>query len=115
MQATRLNEILAVGPQLRPEQLGRLAAAGFRSVLCNRPDDEEPGQPAFAEIAAAAAAAGFEAVYLPAPHAEIGPRLASEFAAAVERLPKPVFAYCRSGARSATLWQVAGAGQPRAA
>jgi sulfide:quinone oxidoreductase len=115
MQATRMSENLAVGPQLWPEQLGELVAAGFRAVICNRPDGEEWGQPAFAEIAAAAKAAGLEAVYVPAGHSQMGPRLAAEFADAVERLPKPVFAYCRSGARSAALWQIAGAGRPRAA
>ena len=44
MQATRMNETLAVGSQLWPEELGDLVAAGYRAVICNRPDGEEWGQ-----------------------------------------------------------------------
>ena len=40
-----LTPFIAVAPQLQPGDMGMLAAAGFRSVINNRPDGEEPGQP----------------------------------------------------------------------
>ena len=107
MNTTRLHEDFCVGPQIRPEHLDLVVEAGFRAVICNRPDGEEPGQPQFDLIAAAARAAGIEAVYLPV-SGGVSPTLAADFAAALDRLPKPVFAYCRSGARSAALWQMVG-------
>ena len=37
-----------------------LAASGFRSIICNRPDGEEAGQPPAATLAEAAAAHGLD-------------------------------------------------------
>ena len=61
------NAGLSVSPQILPEDIAAIAAAGFRSVMCNRPDGEAADQPAFAEIEAAARAAGLEAAYLAKP------------------------------------------------
>jgi sulfide:quinone oxidoreductase len=62
-----INAGLSVSPQVLPEDISAIAAAGFRSVMCNRPDGEGADQPAFAEIEAAARAAGLEAAYLAKP------------------------------------------------
>jgi sulfide:quinone oxidoreductase len=62
-----INAGLSVSPQVLPEDISAIAAAGFRSVMCNRPDGEAADQPAFAEIEAAARAAGLEAAYLAKP------------------------------------------------
>ena len=62
-----INAGLSVSPQVLPEDISAIAAAGFRSVMCNRPDGEAADQPAFAEIEAAAHAAGLEAAYLAKP------------------------------------------------
>jgi sulfide:quinone oxidoreductase len=103
MEPKAMTSTLSVDGQISAADVRRLAEAGFRSVLCNRPDGEEPGQPGFDEIEAAARQAGLEARYLPisgAPSDEI----AADFGQALEQLPAPVFAYCRSGLRSATAW-----------
>ncbi len=55
----------AVSPQITSTQLAKLKAAGFSTVICNRPDHEEPAQPTFAEIKAAAEAVGLEAHHIP--------------------------------------------------
>ena len=55
----------AVSPQISTTQLPQLKAAGFTTVICNRPDHEDAGQPTFAEIKAAAEAAGIEAYHIP--------------------------------------------------
>lgn len=57
---------LSVSEQILPAQLAELKAAGFRAVICNRPDGEGNDQPLFAEIERAALSAGIEAHYLPA-------------------------------------------------
>lgn len=103
MRARRLHADFAVGPLILPEELADVAAAGFRAVICNLPNGEARGHD-FAEIAAAARAAGIEAVHLPV-SGWLDAKLVDAFATEMARLPKPVYAYCRSGGRSAALWQ----------
>lgn len=107
MDARTLTVDLSVTGQITPHQLAEIAAQGFRAVICNRPDGEEPGQPPFAQIEAAARAAGLEARYLPVTQADLTDARASTFAKLMADLPGPVLAYCRSGMRSATLWSMA--------
>ena len=68
----RLTPFIAVAAQLQPADIGMLAAAGFRSVINNRPDGEEQGQPGSAELAAAAQANGLEYYHLPVVSGQIG-------------------------------------------
>ena len=105
MDVRTLSESYSVSPQIVPEDLTKLAGAGFRSVMCNRPDAEEPGQPAFAEIAAAAKAAGIEARWIPVVGGPTQDALEA-FEVALEEMPKPMLAYCRSGTRSAMMWTI---------
>ncbi|MDS0861826.1 aminotransferase class V-fold PLP-dependent enzyme [Burkholderia pseudomultivorans] len=94
----------AASRQIATDDLKAIRSAGFRAILCNRPDGESADQPAFAEIAAAARALGLDARYLPVDGARIGDAEIDAFGAMLEALPKPVLAYCGSGKRSATLW-----------
>jgi sulfide:quinone oxidoreductase len=42
-----LTPAFAVAPQISPEDVQAIAAAGYKSIICNRPDDEGDGQPSF--------------------------------------------------------------------
>ena len=95
---------LAASRQIVPADLKAIRDAGFRSVICNRPDGEGDDQPAFAEIAAAARELGLEARYLPVEPNRIGDAEVDAFGALVDALPKPILAYCRSGNRASLLW-----------
>ena len=53
MPAKPITPTLSVSEQVQPQEMAALAAAGFRAVICNRPDGEGADQPTFAEIAAA--------------------------------------------------------------
>jgi sulfide:quinone oxidoreductase len=90
-------------PQISVENVAELAAMGYRSVICNRPD-EEPGAVPSAQIAEAARQAGLAFAYQPALFSQLGTHDGTAFVAAMESLPKPVAAYCRTGRRSAALW-----------
>lgn len=100
----RLTADIAVAPQLAPEAMAEAAAAGFRSVINNRPDFEGgPSQPTSESMAAAARAAGLEYAWLPvAPNLQTDDEIAG-FAHLLETLPKPILAFCRSGTRSGRL------------
>jgi len=102
---------VCVAPQLGPEAMAEAARAGFRAVVNNRPDFEEgPHQPTSAQIAAAAQAAGVEYRFLPVDGAYQSPSEIAAMAALLEDLPRPLLMFCRSGARSARLFQAASAG-----
>ena len=107
LPASRLNAEIAVAPQLGPEHMAAAAVAGFRSVINNRPDGEGgPQQPGNAAIEAAARAAGLEYAYLPVAGGYQSPEEAQAMATLMDRLPKPVLAFCRSGARSGRLYSM---------
>lgn len=99
MEIKRIDDRFSAAGQIRPEQVEALAAEGYRLVVCNRLDGEEPGQPAFAEIADAAAKAGISAVHIPmtgTPTAEQVDALRN----AMANVDGKILGYCRSGARS---------------
>lgn len=110
-ESKSLTPDLAVTKQISRADLADIAQAGFKSVICNRPDGEGPDQPGFAEIAQAAAAVGLTAVYLPVTAGMVTDDDAAKFGAALAELPKPALAYCRTGTRSTTLWALATAGK----
>ncbi|MEZ5931479.1 MAG: TIGR01244 family sulfur transferase [Alphaproteobacteria bacterium] len=104
MIGNKVTEELTVSPQITADDIQAIKAAGFRSVLCNRPDGEESRQPAFAAIEAAATAAGLEVRHQPVASGQMTKEDVAAFKAALATLPGPVFAYCRSGTRCITLW-----------
>lgn len=105
----QLSPDLAVAPQITPEAIPLIAAAGFKSVICNRPDYEAgPDQPTFAAIEAAARASGLQARYIPVVSGQITEGDVRAFKQAEAELPKPILAYCRSGTRSTNMWALAG-------
>ncbi len=114
MDVKRLSEAVSVAPQIRPAEVADLALLGFRAIICNRPDGEGADQPGCKEIARAAAEAGLEVACLPVVSGKVTDADAVAFGRLLDRLPKPVLAYCRTGTRSATLWSLAEAARGRA-
>jgi uncharacterized protein (TIGR01244 family) len=99
---------VSVAPQLAPEHMAMAAAAGFRSVVNNRPDFEfEPDQPTNAAMESAARAAGLEYRFLPVDGGYQSPEEIAAFAEMLRELPRPILAFCRSGARSTRLFMAA--------
>ena len=102
---------VCVSPQLTPAAMAEAAAAGFRSVVNNRPDFEGgPDQPTSAQMEAAATAAGLVYRHLPVQGAYQSPQEIAAFGALLAELPRPLLAFCRSGARSTRLYQAATGG-----
>ncbi len=106
MQVNNITDALSVSPQITPQDVARIRDAGFRAIICNRPDGEGADQPNFEEIETAAKAAGIEAHYLPVTSGLVQDSDAEAFGQALLELPGPVLAYCRTGTRSATLWSL---------
>jgi sulfide:quinone oxidoreductase len=106
-EARQIAPAFAVTGQLRPEDLPGIAAQGFRAIVNNRPDGEEPGQPSSRDLANEAHRLGLSYEDLPVQPGQISDERASALAQTLEVLPGPVLAFCRSGRRSAALWALA--------
>ena len=110
MDIRPLDEALSASPQIAPEDLHAIAAQGFRSVISNRPDGEEPGQPSAEDLRQAAEAAGLAFAHVPVVGGAISDQDVADFREALANLPQPVFGFCRTGTRTTTLWALANAG-----
>jgi len=105
MHIINIDERYSVSPQIRPEDIATLAGNGFDTVICNRPDHEEPGQPAAADIAAACATEGIRFYHIPFAALPIAAEQVRQHMAAVESSQGAVLGYCRSGQRSTVIYE----------
>ena len=108
LQLKPLTDDFLTAPQLAPADMAELARAGIRSVINNRPDYEAgPGQPTSAAIAQAAREAGLTYAFQPVLSHLITEQDVERAAELIAALPKPIVAFCRSGARSGKLYTAA--------
>lgn len=103
MKLANLTDTFTVSPQLRPEEMQSLAEAGYGTIICNRPDGEEAGQPTAEAMRDAAKAAGLSFHHIPVAGGEFPPGAIAAFAKVRQEANGKVVAYCRTGTRSITL------------
>ena len=102
-----LSDSVAAAGQIAPTDLPVIAAHGFKTVINNRPDGEGgPAQPTSEQLQAAAQAAGLQYFHLPVVSGQLTPDQAVEMKKHLASAPSPVFAFCRSGARTEHLFQL---------
>ena len=109
MTVYKLTEACSVAGQIQPADVAALQQGGFRTIVCNRPDNEDFGQPSAIEISDACVEHGIAFHHLPVSHAGISAEMVEAFQKIVADSDGPVLAYCRSGQRSSVLWQYSGA------
>jgi sulfide:quinone oxidoreductase len=107
MEPKKITPDLSITGQVSVEEVATLSKWGFKSVINNRPDGEQAGQPESTEIEAAAKAAGLAYRYIPVTPGQMTEEKVVQFAEAIEDLPRPVLAFCRSGTRSISLYCLA--------
>lgn len=105
----RIDDRISVAPQIEPEDVADIAAAGFVAIVNNRPDGESEDQPTGAEIEAAAQAAGLAYTAIPITHAGFSMNQVEAMNEALAAAQGPVLAFCRSGTRSCNLWALSSA------
>lgn len=111
MEIRALTPRYAVSPQIAPEDVPAIVAAGFTRIICNRPDAEIGPDLQADRVRAAAEAAGAEFVLNPVIGGAITPENVATQGAALEGSQGPVFAYCASGNRSSIVWALSQAGK----
>jgi sulfide:quinone oxidoreductase len=104
MDIRRISDTLSVSPQIEAADVPEIVRLGFKSIVCNRPDGEQEGQPLFEDIATAARSQGLEFVFQPVSSGLVTDDNARDFSSIVNGLPAPVLAYCRTGTRCTVLW-----------
>ena len=104
MDIRQITDNYAVSPQINPSDLPAVAAAGFTTVICNRPDQEVPLSHCSDVMRAAAENAGLAFVFNPVTHAGLSLETISTQKSAVAASTGPALAYCASGNRSSIVW-----------
>ncbi|MDE0878972.1 MAG: bifunctional protein tyrosine phosphatase family protein/NAD(P)/FAD-dependent oxidoreductase, partial [Sphingomonas bacterium] len=110
MTIKSLTPFLSVSPQLTEADVARAARDGFRAIVDNRPDNEDPGQLSAAAMERVAASHGMAFAHVPVVSGKIGDADAARMADVLALLDGPVLAYCRTGMRSTPLWALSHAG-----
>ena len=103
----QLTDSLWASPQIAVEDVARAKEEGFTHIICNRPDDEEPGQPSALEIGSAAEQHGMGFTSVPVSSAGFSLPQVDAMQDALAKGGDKVLAYCRSGTRSTLLWALA--------
>jgi sulfide:quinone oxidoreductase len=104
MKLAKINNELTVSDQITIEDLKEIQAQGYKTIFCNRPDQESEGQLTFSAIEKEAQSIGIKAIHQPVIGGQISDDDIAQFGCYFEVAQKPVFAYCRTGTRCSTLW-----------
>lgn len=96
----KINEDLYVGAQIHASEVKELGNIGIKSIICNRPDNESENQPNFSEIDEEAKKLSIKTDYIPYYARQMSEEDVKKFAYALQKLPKPIYAYCLGGVRS---------------
>ncbi|MGD9476170.1 TIGR01244 family sulfur transferase [Shinella sp. G-2] len=105
MDIREINDEYSVSGQITVADLDAIAAMGFKSIVCHRPDHEEAGQPEFATIAARAQELGIETAHVPVGPMGVTAEAVNGMVDALDELPRPMLGYCRSGMRSTKTYE----------
>lgn len=103
----KIDDSISVAAQISPANVADAAKAGFTTIINNRPDEEEPGQPSGASIREAAREAGLAYVAIPITPGGFSLHQIEAMQKALDEADGPVLAFCRSGTRSTFCWALA--------
>lgn len=107
MPFKQVSPLFSVSGQLTPDDVRDAAAQGFKTIICNRPDNEEATQLASKNVQGQAEALGLKFVYIPVSPSGATASDGAKMRAALDTMQSPVLGYCRSGARSSKVFELA--------
>ena len=102
-----LNAQVSVAGQMTTDKFQQLIKAGFKSVIVNRPDQEQGNTVSVAQLRQIAEQSEVSVIYQPILSGKISQTDVTEFAKYYNELPKPILMVCRSGSRSSILFNQA--------
>lgn len=104
MDIRKLSPTYAVSPQIGPDDIPAIVDAGFKTIICNRPDMENPPSLSASVIEAAARDAGLAFVVNPVTHQGLNMDMVNLQKTTMDLSIGPTLAYCASGTRSSIVW-----------
>jgi uncharacterized protein (TIGR01244 family) len=111
MNIKKLSPTFAVTPQIGVEDIPAIVAAGYTTIICNRPDAEVPPSQQASAIGDAATAAGLAFFVNPVTHQGLNIDMIEGQKAYMDKANGPILAYCASGTRSSIVWSFTQAGE----
>lgn len=110
MELRQITPRYFVSPQISVEDIPAIAAAGIKTVICNRPDTEIGAAQQAAAIEAAVREAGMTFVLNSFDNKTMTAEHMTCQRNALSDSSDPVLAYCRTGTRSTVVWALGQAG-----
>ncbi|WP_375620279.1 MULTISPECIES: TIGR01244 family sulfur transferase [unclassified Bartonella] len=107
MNLQQIEPDIFISAQISIENIKILAQAGFKTIICNRPDHEELHQPDFSSIRTVANEYGIKAYHIPISPPTIEKSAVEAMQTILKTAPLPLLAYCHHGARSLHLYRLA--------
>jgi uncharacterized protein (TIGR01244 family) len=111
MMLNKIIEDYVVSDQITEEDIEQLKEAGFKTIFCNRPDNEEQNQVTVKSIQDKAIESGLNFIHQPVIGGQISQNDIDQFSDYFDAAEKPIFAYCRTGTRSSMLWALSESGK----
>ncbi|MCO8068460.1 beta-lactamase hydrolase domain-containing protein [Acinetobacter schindleri] len=103
----QLTSSVSVTGQMTSDKFQQLMQQGFKSVIVNRPDQEAGNAVTVSHLRSIAEKSQVSVIYQPVISGQITQENIEEFAKYYNELPKPILMVCRSGTRSAALFNQA--------
>ncbi len=107
MERKRINNTISVSGQISVDDVASLKSEGIKTIICNRPDNEDPGQIDYSAIQQACESNGIDFHFMPVVSGNVTFADGDNFAGILKNASQPIHAYCRSGTRCTTLWGLA--------
>jgi uncharacterized protein (TIGR01244 family) len=104
MIINQLSKDFSATPQITVAEVQDLAARGFKTIVCGRPDSEVSAGETSQDIKQAAAAAGMSYHHLPLVPGELNLKHVEALRKILKNESGQVLGYCRTGGRAASLW-----------
>ena len=104
MNILQIDNNLTISEQITEQDVEKLAELGIKTLICNRPDGEEPNQISCDTIKKAAEKNGIRFVHIPVPGREIPMQSLNQFIDCIDGTDEKVHAYCRTGTRCSIFW-----------
>jgi len=104
LQIKPITSEFSVSAQILLEDLPTIVKLGYKSIINNRPDGEELTQPTDLQFQEKCLELGIDYQYLPVISGQVTTQNSLEMSATINKLEKPILAFCRTGTRSCLLW-----------
>jgi uncharacterized protein (TIGR01244 family) len=110
MIINKISSEYSVSSQICADDFPDIVAAGFKSIICNRPDTENPTNLQIETLKLRATAAGLEFAENEFGPSTFGMDKIDRQAQLLVEMSRPVLAYCASGNRCSIIWAFAKTG-----